>query len=188
SKKIRKQCADLQMVGVMLPASVGGALANVSVLMAGKVPVNLNFTAGKEAINAAIRQCEIKTILTSAAFIAKAKIERRPEMVQLEEISKLISSIEKVWMAILAFLLPARMLQKCFCPEKGEPNQLATVIFSSGSTGEPKGVMLSHHNILSNIESFSQVFWVTERDRVMGVLPFFHSFGFTGTLWFPLIA
>lgn len=188
SKKIRKQCADQQMVGVMLPASVGGALANVSVLMAGKVPVNLNFTAGKEAIDAAIRQCGIKTILTSAAFIAKAKIERRPEMVQLEEISKSISSIEKVWMALLAFLLPARVLQKRFCPEKGEPNQLATVIFSSGSTGEPKGVMLSHHNILSNIESFSQVFWVTERDRVMGVLPFFHSFGFTGTLWFPLIA
>lgn len=188
SRRIRRRCADQKRVGVMLPSSVGGALANIAVLMAGKVPVNLNFTAGREAIDSAIDQCEIKTILTSAAFITKAKIERRPEMVYLEEISKTISTVEKISMALIAFLLPSWALRKRFCPEKGESNQLATVIFSSGSTGEPKGVMLSHHNILSNIESFSQVFWVTEKDRVMGVLPFFHSFGFTVTLWFPLIA
>lgn len=188
SKKIRRQCADQKMVGVMLPSSVGGALANVAVLMAGKVPVNLNFTAGKDATDAAIRQCEIKTILTSDAFLTKAKIERRSEMVSLEAISKTISAAEKVSVALIAFLLPAWALRRLFCPEKGEPDQMATVIFSSGSTGEPKGVMLSHHNILSNIESISQVFWITEKDRVMGVLPFFHSFGFTGTLWFPLIA
>lgn len=187
SRKIRKQCPDQKMIGIMLPASVGGALANIAVLLAGKVPVNLNFTAGKEAIDAAIRQCGIQTILTSSSFLTKAKLERRPEMLSLEEVSRIISSSEKGWMALLAFLLPASALQKVFCPEKEETNQLATVIFSSGSTGEPKGVMLSHHNILSNIEAFSQVFWITPKDRMMGVLPFFHSFGFTGTLWFPLI-
>ncbi|HZR45146.1 MAG TPA: AMP-binding protein, partial [Candidatus Manganitrophaceae bacterium] len=188
SRKIRRECSGQEMVGIMLPASVGGALANVAVLMAGKVPVNLNFSAGKEAVDAAIRQCGIKTILTSSAFIAKAKIERRAEMIFLEAISKSISPAAKAGTALLSFLLPVRAVQRLFCPEKKESDHLATVIFSSGSTGEPKGVMLSHHNILSNIESFSQVFWVTERDRVMGVLPFFHSFGFTGTLWFPLIA
>jgi acyl-[acyl-carrier-protein]-phospholipid O-acyltransferase/long-chain-fatty-acid--[acyl-carrier-protein] ligase len=68
-----------------------------------------------------------------------------------------------------------------------DPQRLATVIFSSGSTGAPKGVMLSHHNVLSNIESLAQIFWLTRQDRVLGALPFFHSFGFTGTLWFPLL-
>ncbi len=67
------------------------------------------------------------------------------------------------------------------------PDSLATVIFSSGSTGNPKGVMLSHYNILSNIEAVSQVFWLGERDRIVGVLPFFHSFGFTVTIWLPLV-
>lgn len=68
------------------------------------------------------------------------------------------------------------------------PDDLATIIFSSGSTGVPKGVMLSHYNILSNLEACEQIFWVTSEDRVLGVLPFFHSFGFMGTLWFPLVA
>jgi acyl-CoA synthetase (AMP-forming)/AMP-acid ligase II len=68
------------------------------------------------------------------------------------------------------------------------PETLATVIFSSGSTGIPKGVMLSHYNVLANIEAMAQLFWIGERDRIVGVLPFFHSFGYTVTIWFPLIA
>jgi acyl-[acyl-carrier-protein]-phospholipid O-acyltransferase/long-chain-fatty-acid--[acyl-carrier-protein] ligase len=68
------------------------------------------------------------------------------------------------------------------------PDALATVIFSSGSTGAPKGVMLSHYNVLVNIEAMAQLFWIGERDRIVGVLPFFHSFGYTVTIWFPLIA
>lgn len=188
SRKIRRQCAGQKRVGVILPASVGGALANIAVLLAGKVPVNLNFTAGKEAMASAIRQCEIKTILTSQAFVAKAKLASLPEMVYLEAISKQIRPVEKIGVALGTALLPVSMLRLLFSPERPDPGALATVIFSSGSTGEPKGVMLSHHNILSNIEAISQIFWVTREDRVMGVLPFFHSFGFTGTLWFPLIA
>lgn len=176
------------MVGLMMPSSVGGALANIATLLAGKVPVNLNFTAGVESIDSAIRQCEIKTILTSKIFVKKAKLDQREEMVYLEDLSKKISLMEKIGHALLTFILPARLIQGFYCPEKPDPNSLATVIFSSGSTGEPKGVMLSHHNVLSNIESLAQLFWVTKKDKMMGVLPFFHSFGFTVTLWFPLIA
>jgi len=176
------------MVGLSLPASVGGALANIAVLMAGKVPVNLNFTAGKEAIAQALRQSGARTILTSRLFLAKAKLERMEGMIFIEDALSKISPAEKIAAALLAVILPSRLLLSLYGGGKQTADSLATIIFSSGSTGAPKGVMLSHHNVLSNLEGFAQLFWVTRKDRMMGVLPFFHSFGFSGTLWFPLIA
>ncbi|MFQ5543656.1 MAG: acyl-[ACP]--phospholipid O-acyltransferase [Nitrospiria bacterium] len=188
SRKIRQQCRKEEMVGIMLPASVGGALANIATLLAGKVPVYLNFTAGKGVIDSVVQQCGIKTILTSKIFVKKAKLDRWEEMIYLEDLSRKIVPMEKAGHALLAFMLPTALIQRFYCPERSEPDCLATIIFSSGSTGEPKGVMLSHHNVLSNVESLAQLFWVTRKDTMMGVLPFFHAFGFTGTLWFPLIA
>src|SRR5262249_37555980 len=124
------------------------------------------------------------------AFLAKAKLEapESPALVYLEQALAATTSLQKAAAAAAALLLPAWLLRSIYAREKRDPNSLATVIFSSGSTGVPKGVMLSHHNILSNLESIGQVFWVTNEDRIMGVLPFFHSFGFTATLWFPLVA
>jgi acyl-[acyl-carrier-protein]-phospholipid O-acyltransferase/long-chain-fatty-acid--[acyl-carrier-protein] ligase len=185
---LRTHCAQDSMLGLMLPASVAGALANIATLLAAKVPVNLNFTAGREALTSAIQQCGIRTILTSRTFLAKAKIDELEGMVFVEDIMKEISSVQKIWTAIATFLLPSRLLQALYRRGKQTPDSLATVVFSSGSTGTPKGVMLSHHNVLSNVEGIEQVFWVTEQDCMMGVLPFFHSFGFTGTLWLPIIA
>jgi acyl-[acyl-carrier-protein]-phospholipid O-acyltransferase / long-chain-fatty-acid--[acyl-carrier-protein] ligase len=86
-----------------------------------------------------------------------------------------------------AFLM-ARFAPKWMIAAKSDPDSLATIIFSSGSTGTPKGVMLSHYNLISNIEAMVQVFWLTPDDRIIGVLPFFHSFGFTVTIWLPLIS
>jgi len=89
-------------------------------------------------------------------------------------------------MLAIARVLPARVLARLFV--QGAPGDgLATVIFSSGSTGVPKGVMLTHRNIISNIDSVNQAFRLTRQDVMLGVLPFFHSFGFTGTLWFPIL-
>ncbi len=175
-------------VGLVLPASVAGALANIAVLLAGKVPVNLNFTAGRETMTTALQQCEIRTSLTSRMFLTKAQIEEMEGMVFLEDVMTQFSSFEKISTLLVAFLLPARLLQALYNRERQTPESLATVIFSSGSTGTPKGAMLSHHNILSNVEAIQQVFAITKKDCIMGVLPFFHSFGFTGTLWLPLIA
>ncbi|MBI2062034.1 MAG: MFS transporter, partial [Nitrospirae bacterium] len=185
---LRKNGGGERMVGLLLPASIAGALANIALLLAGKIPVNLNFTAGSEAISSAINQCRIETILASRTFLARAKIEEREGMVFLEDVMKQMTPSAKVSTALLAFFLPCRVLEAIYYRGEWNPDSLATVIFSSGSTGVPKGVMLSHHNILSNIEGIAQLFWVTSRDRVMGVLPFFHSFGFTGTLWFPLLS
>ncbi len=157
-------------------------------LLAGKVPVNLNFTAGREAMVSAIQQCSIRMILTSRIVLHKAKLEHMEGMVFLEEAVKGISSLQKVQTTLTALLLPSRLLATLFHHGERTPDALATVIFTSGSTGIPKGAMLSHHNILSNVEALAQVLWATKKDRLMGVLPFFHSFGFTGTLWFPLLS
>ncbi|MEA3509356.1 MAG: AMP-binding protein, partial [candidate division NC10 bacterium] len=185
---VRNRSPEDRMVGVLLPPSIGGALTNIAVLLAGKVPVNLNFTVGREAMTSAIQQCGIRTILSSRIFLAKAKLEEMEGMVFLENVMRQITLVQKVGTTLLAFLLPTRVLQALYHHGEQSPSALATVIFSSGSTGIPKGVMLSHQSILSNVEGLAQVFWVTKKDRLMGVLPFFHSFGFTGSLWFPLLS
>jgi acyl-[acyl-carrier-protein]-phospholipid O-acyltransferase/long-chain-fatty-acid--[acyl-carrier-protein] ligase len=184
---VRNHCATDSMVGVLLPASVGGALANIAVSLAGKVPVNLNFTAGRDAAASAVQQCGIKTILTSRVFLAKANVEKLDGMVFLEELRKQFAPRQKILTLLSSLVLPSGWLQRRHSRNQ-RPHDLATIIFSSGSTGTPKGVMLSHHNIVSNIESVCQVIQFNSSDRVMGVLPFFHSFGFTGTLWLPLLA
>lgn len=187
SRWIRRHCAAQPMVGVLLPASVGGALANIAVFLAGKVPVNLNFTAGRDAMTAAVEQCGIETILTSRIFLAKAGLEKWNGMVFLEEIRKTFTPAQKIAAALRTFVLPASWLTRGYS-RAGKPADVATVIFSSGSTGMPKGVMLSHRNIIANVEGIRQVIQFTAADRIMGVLPLFHSFGFTGTLWLPLLA
>ena len=101
----------------MLPASIGGALANLAVTLSGRVPVNLNFTAGKESIAKAIEQCGIKTILTSRVFLIKAKIEERPGMVFLEDVLKQSSKAQQIVTAAIAWLLPARLLLRVYRPE-----------------------------------------------------------------------
>lgn len=183
---VKKHCPG-DKVGLLLPSSIGGALANLGVSLAGKTAVNLNFTAGREAMEVAAKECGLQTILTSKLFLQKAGLEELPGMVYLEEVMKGFSGWEKTSAFLKAFLLPTFILKRTLGLHRVKPDDLATVIFSSGSTGTPKGVMLSHYNVLSNLESVEQIFWVTNKDRILGVLPFFHSFGYMGTLWLPLI-
>ena len=187
SRWIRRRSPNEKQIGLLLPASVGGALANVAASLADKVPVNLNFTAGREAMAAAIERSRISTILTSRLFLSKAGLEQTDGMVFLEDVMKQLSAFAKLRMMVTALLLPAWAINRLYVPDAGG-DALATVIFSSGSTGIPKGVMLTHRNILSNVDAAGQLFQLNDADVMMGVLPFFHSFGFTGTLWLPLIA
>jgi acyl-[acyl-carrier-protein]-phospholipid O-acyltransferase / long-chain-fatty-acid--[acyl-carrier-protein] ligase len=186
SRAIRRLAPRDTHIGLLLPASVGGALANIAASMSGKVPVNLNFTAGRDAMAAAIERCGITTILTSRAFLSKAGLESRPGMIFLEDVLAGTSAAARATMLLVARVLPAALVARLLV-QGAELDSVATVIFSSGSTGVPKGVMLTHRNILSNIESVNQAFELTSHDVMLGVLPFFHSFGFTGTLWFPLL-
>jgi acyl-[acyl-carrier-protein]-phospholipid O-acyltransferase/long-chain-fatty-acid--[acyl-carrier-protein] ligase len=187
SRWIRRHAPTEPRIGLLLPSSVGGALANIATSLAGRTSVNLNFTAGREAMTAAIAKCGIRTILTSRKFIAKAEIEPMGGMVFLEDVLGGITPIAKARMLVTAFVLPAWVLSRLHAPE-GDAESLATIVFSSGSTGVPKGVMLSHRNILANLDSVAQVFQLRPDDVMVGVLPFFHSFGFTVTLWLPAIS
>jgi acyl-[acyl-carrier-protein]-phospholipid O-acyltransferase/long-chain-fatty-acid--[acyl-carrier-protein] ligase len=184
SRVLRKEVRDAS-VGLLLPGSVGGAIANLAASMANKVPVNLNFTAGREAMASAIARCGITRIVTSKAFLEKVSIDRMEGMIYLEDLLR-FGAVSKALLLIAARILPASVINRVFV-RAADPDALATVIFSSGSTGVPKGVMLTHRNILTNIESVRTLFQLTPSDVMVGVLPFFHSFGFTGTLWFPAI-
>jgi acyl-[acyl-carrier-protein]-phospholipid O-acyltransferase/long-chain-fatty-acid--[acyl-carrier-protein] ligase len=172
------------MVGVLLPSTVAGALVNLSLTLRGAVPVNLNFTAGADVMQSAIEQCGIRTVITSRAFLAKAKIQPLPGTVYIEDLLKSATPSAKLRAYLAARFAPAALLSA----GGRTPDSLAAVIFSSGSTGVPKGVMLSHYNVISNIDAIAQLFWINSSDRIVGVLPFFHSFGFTVTIWFPLLA
>src|SRR6478672_5435992 len=185
ARTIRRLAPDDTTIGLLLPASVGGALANVAASFAGKVPVNLNFTAGHDAMAAAIERCGITTILTSRQFVAKAGIESLRGMIYVEDLIAGSGRAQRLAILAAARLLPAAAIVRLLlAPTDG--TALATIIFSSGSTGVPKGVLLSHANVLANIDAVNRLFHLQPNDVMLGVLPFFHSFGFTATLWLPL--
>ena len=186
SRRIAKNVGhDERCVGIVMPACVGGALLNLALTLLGRVPVNLNFTASADAVRSAMDQCEIRTVFSSRAFMEKLEGFPLPEgTVYLEDVMPSIGPVQKLVALMLAlFASPRWILPRARRPG---PDDMATVIFSSGSTGMPKGVMLSHHNIISNMEAFLMVVRFNADDRMCAVLPFFHSFGFTCTLWCPL--
>ncbi len=186
-KRIKRLAEGDEHVGLLLPPSCGGAAANIATLFAGKVPVNLNYTASRDGMRAAIEACGIRRVLTSRKFLDKAKLELMPEMVLLEDLTDVITPGQKLRAALAVRLLPRWVLCLIYSRRGLRADDPATVIFSSGSTGVPKGVVLSHKNITSNVEGFCQVVAFSQSDTVCGILPFFHSFGFTVTLWAPVL-
>ena len=187
ARRLKDAWREQTMVGILLPPSVAGALVNFAALLMGKVPVNLNYTVSNEAIASCARQCEIRTVVTSKAFLERVNIQVPGKTVLLEELADKPRLGEKLLALLVAWTLPVRTLERTLgCRRDIVLDDLATVIFSSGSTGDPKGVMLTHYNIGSNIEQLGQTFALDRQDRLMGILPFFHSFGFTGTFALPL--
>lgn len=187
-RRLKKTWKDQEMVGLLLPPSVPGALANYAALLMGKVPVNLNYTLSAEALASCIRQSGVRTVVTSQKFLARLNVTLPVETVLLEDIAAKPRMGEKLVALVMALCFPVALIERALgCRRKRDMDDLATIIFSSGSTGEPKGVLLSHYNVVSNVEQIGQVFDFASDDRVLGILPFFHSFGFTGTLAAPAV-
>jgi len=186
ARRLRKQWQGQEMVGILLPPSVPGALVNYAAMLLGKVPVNLNYTVSDETLASCAQQCNLKTIVTARVFLEKVKIQPPGDVIFIEDVAKDAGFGERVGGALAAGLLPAKILSKYAGGERrASLDDIATIVFSSGSTGDPKGVILTHYNIASNVEQLNQVFMLHANDRIMGILPFFHSFGFTGTLCLP---
>ncbi len=175
-------------VGVLLPPTVATALVNVAVALCGKTIVNLNYTVGKSGLEAAVRLAGLRTIVTSHAFIDKAKLDLPdgPSVIWLEDVAMTIGTGKKAVATLLALFAPCRLIERaCGQVTPLTPDSLATIIFSSGSTGEPKGVMLSHFSIDSNCHGATQMLHLYQDERVLGILPFFHSFGYM-VFWFVM--
>ena len=186
ARRLRCRWQGQHMVGILLPPSVPGALVNFAALLAGRVPVNLNYTLPAATLASCVQQCQIETVVTSEAFLSRLKLTVPCRTLLMEEVAATPGIGEQVIALLMTWLLPVRVLEQALGrTARAELDDLATVIFSSGSTGEPKGVMLTHYNIASNVEQLGQTFALDRSDRMLGILPFFHSFGFTGTLCLP---
>ncbi|MDR1695550.1 MAG: AMP-binding protein [Endomicrobium sp.] len=185
SRRIGKTGEEGEMIGVLLPTTIAGAIINIAAAFAGKIPVNLNFTSTAETLESCVRQCGIKQIITSRVFTEKINLHHFDSVADFaEDISAGITAAEKLKILAAALILPAKLLIKRYV--KGDIkniDDLATVIFSSGTTGEPKGIMLTHQNIVSNIEAAAQIIDLKDDDIVAGMLPLFHAFGYTITVW-----
>ncbi len=183
----RKLPAGERHVGVVLPPSVGGVVINLGLMLAGKVPVNLNFTTAAETFDASLAQAGIRTVITATKVMEKVTHLHWPGqgLWLADTLKEQLSPLDKVVAIAQALCWPARWLTPAM-PANGDDT--LTIIFSSGTTGDPKGVVLSHHNVLSNIEAVSEVIRPDSAAHLCAALPLFHSFGFTAGMCLPLVA
>src|SRR6266487_2672916 len=186
SRYLRKEFSD-ERIAIVLPASKASMLANLAVTLADKVPVDLNFTVGRAANESCCRRANLRVAISATQFIERLKDFPWPEHVlKLEElIPRLKRQIVYWW--IVSILVPARLLLRLLQVPKEGGHREAILLFTSGTTGEPKGVVVSHRNVVGNVSQFRQLLDARETDAILASLPFFHTFGSTVTLWYPLI-
>ena len=193
AKRIARTSAE-QNVGLLLPTTAGGMLAGMATMILGKTLVTLNYTAPLDTIRSAIEQAGLKTVYTSSRFMDKLKsrgVDLSPladsvNLVMLEDLQATISTGEKLLTLLQCKFMPASWLKKKYCKQPNT-NDTAVILFSSGSEGPPKGVMLSHRNILANVKQVAKILDADADDVILANLPIFHSFGLTACQFLPLL-
>ncbi len=181
-------------VGLLLPSCTASILCNMATMLLGRTAVNLNFTASTEAMASAIKQAELDTIFTSRRFLDRLKqrgvdlsgLIERCQLVLLEDIMQNIGALKKLFTLLECRLSSTEHLLNKYCA-KVSTTEVAQVLFSSGSEGIPKGVMLSHRNLMANIAQANQLILMQPGDVILANLPPFHSFGLMATYFLPLL-
>ncbi len=191
AERLRKQCPG-KRVGIVLPPGIGGVVVNLACVLSGKTPVNLNFTLGREALKSCLKRADIDTIVTAAPVKAKVdgKFPDFPWTDKLIDIKDEIGSLSKL--SIIAKLLSVKLLPASTLASRNNVPKVggreeAAILFTSGSDGMPKGVVLSHHNILANAMQVALCRAFPTDETLLGNLPIFHSFGFTVSIWCPML-
>ncbi len=186
SRRLNEQCQD-ERIGVVLPPGKGGVVANLAIALAGKVPVNFNFTASREAIESALQQSGVRTLISARALEKRLEdFPWPPNVIHLDErLPQMKRAIIAWW--VIALVLPTALIAKILRLPKVGDRAEAVLLFTSGSSGKPKGVPLTHRNLLGNVSQFTALLDARNEDIILASLPFFHSMGSTVTLWYPLI-
>ena len=182
----RALAADEKRVGVMLPPTVGGAVVNAALALSGRVAVNLNYTSSQSILDVCIERAGLRHVISSPAFLARVKLDLGTRLLDAGTLRKQATGFDKGVGFVQARLMPLGMLESAFGLERIRPDDPLTIIFTSGSTGDPKGVVLSQENVGSNVRAIDHLLHLSPSDVALGVLPFFHSYGYTTTLWTPL--
>ena len=175
--------AGEQHVGVLLPPSVAAVAVNAALAIDGRIAVNLNYTVSSDVMNDCIAQCGIRHVLTSRRVMQRFDLKINAALVYLEDYKDKATLVDKLVGAASAWLAPIALLERWLGLTRIGPDDLLTIIFTSGSTGRPKGVMLTHRNVGSNVEAVDKLIHLGEEDVLLGILPIFHSFGYTTTMW-----
>jgi acyl-[acyl-carrier-protein]-phospholipid O-acyltransferase / long-chain-fatty-acid--[acyl-carrier-protein] ligase len=186
SRHLHKEFPE-ERIAIVLPASKGSMIANLGVMLANKTPVDLNFTMGRAANESCCRRANLRVAITATPFMERVKDFPWPERVlKLDELMPQMKRQIILWW-LMSMIFPAGLLLRLLkIPKKGGHTE-AVLLFTSGTTGEPKGAVMSHRNVVGNVSQFRQLLDAKKTDAILASLPFFHTFGSTVTLWYPLI-
>ncbi|MBY0512870.1 MAG: AMP-binding protein [Gemmataceae bacterium] len=191
TRYLRGRVGETQNVGVWLPTGLGAALTNLAIAFLGRTSVNLNYTAGPDPLRSSARQAGLRVVVTSKRFLMRFPLDLPAdvERIYLEDVLGSVTKGRQVRTFLMALLLPGWFIERFVLGlHRHRPDDVLTLVFSSGSTGEPKGVILTHRNIGSNVDAAVRTIDIHRKDVLLGVLPMFHSFGYTVCLWAPLAA
>jgi acyl-[acyl-carrier-protein]-phospholipid O-acyltransferase/long-chain-fatty-acid--[acyl-carrier-protein] ligase len=179
----RTLATDERNVGVLLPPTVAAAVVNLVLALDRRVAVNLNYSLSADLVRFSIAAATLRSVITSRAFLARVPLDLGGvAVIYLEELAKTASPIDKA-VAVVQSVLPLPLLERVLGIEAIPADDLMTIVFTSGSTGRPKGVMLPWRSIEANTKMVDALLQLRSDDVMLGVLPFFHTFGYTITLW-----